>query len=195
MWQGHLSANQIGRQCRQSIVLVLRPAVFDRYILTLDVAGSPQPMVKCAQRGPRDSVVDDLGSRNPITGIASGCARAAERARRSRTAERGQQFLPSDGDCHTPLPREVRDGKRYHATSVQSSRSRGDRRVNLRVGAHLPTCCQSLPGRSQRCAARTGSVRWSDSSSVTTRALRTNSCSSSCGQAGPVALPAPHRAI
>src|SRR6516165_1580136 len=28
----------------------------------------------------------------------------------SRAAECGQQFPPSDGDCHTPLPREVRKG-------------------------------------------------------------------------------------
>jgi len=28
-----------------------------------------------------------------------------------RAAEYGQQFPPSDGDCHTPLPREVRKGK------------------------------------------------------------------------------------
>jgi hypothetical protein len=26
----------------------------------------------------------------------------------SRAAECSQQFPPSDGDCHTPLPREVR---------------------------------------------------------------------------------------
>jgi hypothetical protein len=31
------------------------------------------------------------------------------RARRERpSSECGQQFPPSDGDCHTPLPREVR---------------------------------------------------------------------------------------
>src|SRR5262249_19355065 len=29
----------------------------------------------------------------------------------SRAAECGQQFPPSDGDCHTPLPCEVRRGK------------------------------------------------------------------------------------
>src|SRR5215469_17984925 len=38
------------------------------------------------------------------------CARR-ERPCRRRTAERGQQFPPSDGDCHTPLPCEVRKGK------------------------------------------------------------------------------------
>src|SRR5215467_7384341 len=36
----------------------------------------------------------------------------ARRARpRDRSAECGQQFPPSDGDCHTPLPCEVRKGK------------------------------------------------------------------------------------
>src|SRR5215471_7069683 len=31
-------------------------------------------------------------------------------SRRRRAAECGQQFPPSDGDCHTPLPCEVRKG-------------------------------------------------------------------------------------
>src|SRR5262249_17902636 len=31
-----------------------------------------------------------------------------ERPRRRRAAECGQQFPPSDGDCHAPLPCEVR---------------------------------------------------------------------------------------
>src|SRR6516225_4399876 len=31
-----------------------------------------------------------------------------ERPSRRRAAECGQQFPPSDGDCHTPLPCEVR---------------------------------------------------------------------------------------
>ena len=34
-----------------------------------------------------------------------------ERLRCRRAAPCGQQFPPSDGDCHTPLPREVRKGK------------------------------------------------------------------------------------
>jgi len=33
-----------------------------------------------------------------------------ERPRRRRAAEYSQQLPPSDGDCHTPLPREVRKG-------------------------------------------------------------------------------------
>src|SRR5215472_3246935 len=42
-----------------------------------------------------------------------------ERPRGRRAAEGDQQFPPSDGDCHTPLPCEVRMA-RYHATSVLS---------------------------------------------------------------------------
>src|SRR5262245_9980976 len=45
----------------------------------------------------------------PITGIA--CCARRERPRGGCAAEGSQQFSPSDGDCHTPLPREVRRGK------------------------------------------------------------------------------------
>src|SRR5262249_15946713 len=36
--------------------------------------------------------------------------RARRERPRRRAAERGQQLPPSNGDCHTPLPREVRKG-------------------------------------------------------------------------------------
>ena len=45
--------------------------------------------------------------RNPITGIAACCPRTASG---NAAAECSQQFPPSDGECHTPLPREVREG-------------------------------------------------------------------------------------
>ena len=37
--QSTCQADQIGRQCRQPIVLIFRPAVFDRHVFALDVAG------------------------------------------------------------------------------------------------------------------------------------------------------------
>ena len=46
---GDLPANQLGRQCRQSIVLTLGPAVFDRNVLALDIAGLLEALVKYAQ--------------------------------------------------------------------------------------------------------------------------------------------------
>ena len=73
---GDLSANQFGRQRRQPIELILGPAVFDRHVLALDIAGVLQALAKCAQtvRVSRQAM---CGSRNPITGIAGCCARAA----------------------------------------------------------------------------------------------------------------------
>jgi hypothetical protein len=43
---GHLTANQIGRQGRQSIVLVLGPAVFDRHVPALNITGFIQASAK-----------------------------------------------------------------------------------------------------------------------------------------------------
>jgi hypothetical protein len=46
---GDPSANQVGCQLRQPIELTLRPAVFDRHVLALDMAGFFKALVKCAQ--------------------------------------------------------------------------------------------------------------------------------------------------
>ena len=46
----HPTANQIGRQNRQPIVLAFCPAKIDRYIATLDKAGIAQALAKRAQR-------------------------------------------------------------------------------------------------------------------------------------------------
>src|SRR5262245_40520720 len=46
---GDLSANQFGRQLRQSIVLVLREAVDDCYVLSLHIADVLEAQAECAQ--------------------------------------------------------------------------------------------------------------------------------------------------
>ena len=46
---GDLTANQIGRQTRQSIVLVLCPAIFDRHILPFHVADFPEALVEARE--------------------------------------------------------------------------------------------------------------------------------------------------
>jgi hypothetical protein len=46
---GHLSADQIGHQCRQAIVLPLHPVVLDRYVLAFDVAGLVEAFAERAQ--------------------------------------------------------------------------------------------------------------------------------------------------
>jgi hypothetical protein len=45
------------------------------------------------------------GNRHSITSVGRTCARR-EQPRGRRTAESGQQFPPSNGDCHAPLPCE-----------------------------------------------------------------------------------------
>jgi hypothetical protein len=45
---GHLSANQIGHQSRQAIVLTFYPVVLDGHVLALDVAGFTKPLAERA---------------------------------------------------------------------------------------------------------------------------------------------------
>ena len=52
--------NQIGYQCRQAIVLILCPAIFDRYVPALDIAGFTQGLAKCGHE------VRPLGGRSSI---------------------------------------------------------------------------------------------------------------------------------
>jgi hypothetical protein len=46
----HLTAYQIGCKVGQSIILVLRPAILDRHILALDVAGFTNALPECGQK-------------------------------------------------------------------------------------------------------------------------------------------------
>jgi hypothetical protein len=43
------AANQIGCEVGQSVVLVMRPAILDRHILALDVAGFTKALAECGQ--------------------------------------------------------------------------------------------------------------------------------------------------
>jgi len=47
---GYLPANQIGRQCRQTIILIVCKAVFDQDVLTFDITGVFQSTTKCGQK-------------------------------------------------------------------------------------------------------------------------------------------------
>src|SRR5262249_39371493 len=63
-----------------------------------------------------------------------------ERPRRRRAAACDQQFPPSDGDCHTPLPWEVRKGNdttpRGCSLAVQGGRDAGCFDLSLRRPLH-----------------------------------------------------------
>jgi hypothetical protein len=62
------------RHHRQLIVLAARPPVLDPYVLTFDVADFEQ---SAPERGYKMGGSGDLLLRNPMTGIAGCCARAA----------------------------------------------------------------------------------------------------------------------
>ena len=49
--RGYLTANQLGRQCRQPVHLILGPAVFDRHVLAFDIAGLTDALAKSTQPG------------------------------------------------------------------------------------------------------------------------------------------------
>ena len=46
---GDLTADQIGCQCRQSIIMTLRPAIFDGDVAAFDIAGFAQSLVERVQ--------------------------------------------------------------------------------------------------------------------------------------------------
>jgi hypothetical protein len=49
-----VSFTPVGRQCRQSVILALRPAVFDRHVAAIDLTGFTEPFEK-SREGPRVS--------------------------------------------------------------------------------------------------------------------------------------------
>jgi hypothetical protein len=89
-------------------VLAIQPVVLNRYVLALDVAGFVEAFT---ERG--DIAIGGIS--RPNVDETDDRYRGLLRDRRERpsgsAAECGQQFPPSDRDCHTPLPCEVRKGK------------------------------------------------------------------------------------
>src|SRR5262245_46607841 len=95
----------LSRTNSAAISAKFRPAIFDRDSATLNPAELPEALRECGRS---------------LT-FAQGCALTQkadgrrlprllrlrrERPSRYRAAECGQQFPPSDGDCHAPLPCE-----------------------------------------------------------------------------------------
>ena len=100
---GHLTANQIGRQRRQSIVLAVRPAIFDRDVLALDIAGFAS--------GPGGTRADGMRVRvrrcaaeEPDHRHRRLLRARRERPRSRRAAEQRDELAPSDADCHLTRP-------------------------------------------------------------------------------------------
>src|SRR5262249_41628806 len=45
----HLLTNQVGSQCRQAIIIILRPSILDRHIAVFDEAAFPKSIVEDGQ--------------------------------------------------------------------------------------------------------------------------------------------------
>jgi hypothetical protein len=88
---GNLSANQFGRKLRQPIVLALRPAVFDHYVLALDIADLLQALTKCAQtvrQFVRRSLIEEPDHRHRLL------LRARRNRPRHRAAKKRNEIAP-----------------------------------------------------------------------------------------------------
>ena len=83
---GDLSANQFGRQRRQPIDLTFGPAVFDRHVLALDIAGFLQALAKCAQTVRVRAAMRCRETRSPASPAAARAPPAATPPPRRRAA-------------------------------------------------------------------------------------------------------------
>jgi Activator of Hsp90 ATPase homolog 1-like protein len=94
--------------------LIIRIAIIDNSVLSLDKAFFLQALAErddkvLERRGRRAAEKADHGHRALLrTRRERLCRRRAAERPCSRAAECGQQFPPSDSDCHAPLPCEVR---------------------------------------------------------------------------------------
>ena len=69
--------NQIGRQRRQPIVLVVRPAIFDRHVTALDIAGLAQALAERRQECAFVQAMRCGETRSPASPAAARAPRAA----------------------------------------------------------------------------------------------------------------------
>src|SRR5262245_11247173 len=86
--------DQIGRQCRQPIVLLLRPAILDGDIPTLDKASFAQAMAEGAQ--PARVPVGGCAAEIPDHRQPSLLRPRRNRPRRCRTADQRDELAPPD---------------------------------------------------------------------------------------------------
>src|SRR5215211_1016696 len=93
---GDLLANQIGRQRRQSIKLVLGPAIIDQDVLTLDIAGVLEALAKPA-RALRKTVrryCTEKADHRYRRLLHGGLLRARSKRARRRAAEQSDELPP-----------------------------------------------------------------------------------------------------
>src|SRR5262249_25597467 len=111
--QRHTTLDQIGRERRQSIILILCPTIFDRQILALDKAGFQQALTECRRVSGRRSP-----GRRPRAQESNHRHRRLLRPRRDRprrrTAEQGYELASP----HAGLPPASTTGSVYRTVSL-----------------------------------------------------------------------------
>src|SRR5262245_57807304 len=120
------TADEVTHERRQAIVLAAEPMVLNDSVLAFNVAGFTEAFrerCRMASGAIERSTTDKADHRQLLRLLRA----RRERPPSNRAAERGQQFPPSDGDFHTPLPCEVRKGKNT-TTRHAVPNSRGSRR-------------------------------------------------------------------
>src|SRR6516165_1933628 len=169
--------------------LMFRRAVFDHDVLALDEACFLQALT---EGGHEVHSVSERGVPQEPDHRHLRLQRARRtRPRRRRAAECSQQFPSSDGDCHTPLPREVRKGNdstpRAYSLAVRGGQDAGCFRLSRRLQLHYSR--RQLFANAAIAASRVPCPLRSDCS-----ARRTNDSNTLCNDsrtAGAVALIAP----
>ena len=86
------------------------PAIVEPDIATLGPSQLLKPAPEFSHTRLRDWIAFGISHQYTDPAHPLALLRARRERPRGRTAECSQQFPPSDGDCHTPLPCEVRKG-------------------------------------------------------------------------------------
>src|SRR5262245_48839099 len=87
-----MTVNQIGRQCGQSIVAVIRPAIFDRHVPALGIAGLFQTLMESRQK--RRIQAGRCAMKEPNHGHRRLLRARSERPRGRRAAEQRDELAP-----------------------------------------------------------------------------------------------------
>src|SRR5215470_17403279 len=99
-----MNSRRLSRQCREAFGAAIGRPILNDEASSLVISEFPETIAQGVEIG-----VGRRGYCLQHTDAPGQLLRARrERPRNRCAAERGQQFPPSDGDCHTPLPCEVR---------------------------------------------------------------------------------------
>src|SRR5262249_51980652 len=113
--------NQIGSECRQTVVLALRPAIFDHHIAAFDEAGFAQATAKCVHELPEGTLlraIEEPDHRHYWLLLRA----RRERPRGSRAAEQRDELAPA---AHSITSSAISRRRARERSAARLSRARG----------------------------------------------------------------------